>query len=303
MSTPLVSHTRSALQRRILLSPLEKRKAEAERIRQKYPDRIPVRYESAASSLRQPWLKYLTFRLFARKRIGLTSQQSTRRSTLFPLYVHTCSPFVQFEHCWCVRLSPVACRTSPLGSSYMSSASASSWHLKRLSSYSSTRFFHRQQRLWVQSTKSTSMFLFVLLSGWAEYRIKGTRIIFCMSAIRVRTHLDGTDGSSYHWMHKGRKLLHPVTKWVASATHSVLSFLLVTHTSSHCVFLLFFLYVYDLFWFLRGMNIMYYKRVDELDFFMSIWVSMMSLLTPRSSLLTFAFKFVLYLVTRDKRLV
>lgn len=64
----------------------EKRKAEAERIRQKYPDRIPVGvfdvsiaqvYSTAESSNR----------LFVKKRTGQTSPPSTRRSIWCPLCV------------------------------------------------------------------------------------------------------------------------------------------------------------------------------------------------------------------------
>ncbi|KAJ7063073.1 autophagy-like protein 8 precursor [Mycena amicta] len=65
-----------------------KRKAEAERIRQKYPDRIPVSLPRATGS------PLTVCRSSARRQIGRTSLPSTRRSILCPLSVPwaTCSP-------------------------------------------------------------------------------------------------------------------------------------------------------------------------------------------------------------------
>jgi hypothetical protein len=62
---------------------LEKRKAEAERIRQKYPDRIPVSSHQPRVQLSQS--QHMNTRLFARRRIALIFRRLIRRNIWFRL--------------------------------------------------------------------------------------------------------------------------------------------------------------------------------------------------------------------------
>lgn len=87
MSTPLVRTKRSRRRQPCLTAHPEKRKQEAERIRQKYPDRIPVRLTYSGRGLVNSDSLKVAIRLSARRLIGRTSPPSTRRSTSCPQYV------------------------------------------------------------------------------------------------------------------------------------------------------------------------------------------------------------------------
>lgn len=90
---------------------IEKRKAEAERIRQKYPDRIPVGFYLAVLYRVLSRLFELR-RSFARRQIEQISQQSTRRSILCHRYAvvllcHVSSSLSlpgKGSHCWAICL-------------------------------------------------------------------------------------------------------------------------------------------------------------------------------------------------------